>query len=425
MSPGYLKKYEWPDTDAEAIDTSLCYHARKFKESHANVEIENLPDVVNTLERIYISTKVIWDGWPDDFGKFLRESLDWNASPGWPWKKHYPTNRDLFLFDGVNLDETRVAMVEYAVRQRWNALLKGVEADPIFLFIKPEPHKISKVLKKSWRLISGVGLTDTLVDRILYGKWLDEMIKRWPEIPSKAGWSPQQGGFKWMARAFRGKTPVSIDKSAWDWTVNEWHVGVIERLVPRMIFGTNETWRTIFRNRMRAMFHAGYPRFKENCGCEFVQQVTGIMKSGCLGTIGFNSILQQADHLAAGGSEFDLFFCLGDDTVQEDTGVDEEYMRRLKKTGAIVKEVDVGFPIKFGGHEFDENSCVPAYRSKHMYALHHLNPKFSAETLDSYRHLYALDDEVSEFLEHQTLMIHGPTGMPSRQYLCDWYLAME
>jgi len=392
------------------------------------LDVSAIPSgILLKLERVYAETKVVWNGWPRDFGKFVRDSLDWDATPGWPWKKHYPTNRDLFLFDGFNVDATRLAMVEYAVKMRWNELLDRPAADPIFVFNKPEPHKVSKAEKKAWRLISGVGLTDTLVDRILYGQWLDRMIERWIAIPSKAGWSPQRGGFMWLAKAFRGKLPVSIDKSAWDWTVNEWHVSLMRDLVPRMLFGITDDWRRVFSNRFKAMYWAGYPVFKQSCGCESVQLVTGIQKSGCLGTIAFNSIWQVASHLAAGGVETDLIFSLGDDTVQEKVPDIEDYLARLEKTGAIVKEVAEGFPIVFGGHEFDEKRCVPTYRAKHMFALLHLteDPSIAESTMTSYRHLYALDDEVGPMLEEISLRQFGPSNLLSREYLRDWYLSLE
>jgi len=428
LSPGYFSEFVWPKVDTKAVDESLCYHAKRFVEASSQLDqslMTKTTGIVQKLERMYSSTKVVWKGWPSDFRKFIVSSVDWNSSPGWPWKAHWTTNRDLFGFDGVNVDPLKLAMVENAVRLRWEELKIGVVADPIFPFVKPEPHKVSKADRKAWRLISGVGLTDTLVDRILYGDWMDEMIERWIEIPSKAGWSPQQGGFKWLAKSFRDKVPLSVDKSSWDWTVNEWHVAILERLVPRMLFGIGDDWNAVFRNRMRALFHAGFPVFKMSCGCKFEQLVTGIMKSGCFGTIGFNSICQVASHLSAGGSETDLFFSLGDDTVQEMVKDLVVYMSALKATGAIVKEADVGFPIKFGGHDFSEDGCEPSYRSKHMFLLRYLDADVAAETLDSYRHLYALNEEVGDFLEKETLRLFGPKDVLSRDYLREWYLSLE
>ncbi len=429
LHPGFDENFVWPPTDVQSLDASLCYHARKYLSSVRSLN----PDVIlpfsvvlDKLERLYQTTKVEWEGFPVDFHKFIRDSVDWNASPGWPWRKQYPTNRDLFLFDGVKCDELRVAMVEAAVKQRWLRLMNGSVSDPIYCFIKQEPHKISKAEKKSWRLISGVGLTDSLIDRILYGKWLDAMITSWPLIPSKAGWNPSGGGYRWLAQTFRGKEPVSIDKSAWDWTVNRWHITIIRNLIPRMIVGITDEWRLVFGNRMLSLFSAGHPRFKPACGCEFIQLVDGIQKSGCLGTIAFNSIWQVAIHLAAGGSEHDVFFSLGDDTVQEYRGRGfEEYIGRLKATGADVKEVDIGFPIKFGGHNITEFASEPAYRNKHLFNLLYLDEKVALETLDSYQHLYALDKPVLRLIHNIILREFGPPHILSEDYLEHWYNAYE
>lgn len=421
-----MSDYGWPDVTYEAVNESLCYHSRKHLEACNNFDARNfdaIDRVVRALERMYSSTKVVGSGVPEDWAKFIRENVDWDATPGWPWRKNFPTNRDLFGFDGVTVLVERVEMVRVAVLDRLNALLDGPASDPIYLFIKREAHKKKKIDNKSWRLISGVGLTDCLVDRILYGDWLDRMVENWLEIPSKAGWAPQKGGFIWMAKAFGNNVPVSIDKSAWDWTVQEWHVDVMEKLVPRMIFGRDENWDAMFHNRMTALFRSGNPVFKMACGCEFTQKVDGIQKSGCLGTIGFNSIWQVAIHLAAGGGEHDLIFSLGDDTVQEEPN--EAYYENLVGLGALVKEVDKGWPIKFGGHVITNGLCVPSYRGKHMFALKYLEPDVGFETLESYRHLYAMDDDVLPLLDDIVLSIFGPKDVMSDEYLKEWYLSFD
>lgn len=421
-------EFSWPETDIAAIDESLCYHANKQANSIERLDLEYLKPVsyvVDQMELHYQTTKVVYTGWPQDFGKFIRENVDWNASPGYPWKKNYPTNRDLFGFDGVQCDPLRVAMVEMAVRTRWNELLEQPKADPIHCFVKPEPHKKSKVQKRSWRLISGVGLTDTLVDRILYGNWLDKMVKKWNEIPSKAGWTPSRGGYKWLVRTFGPRTPMSIDKSAWDWTVNYWHVSILEHFLPRMIVGRDVEWNDVFRNRIQALFMAGYPVFKFQCGCEFTQLVTGIMKSGCLGTIGFNSLWQYASHVAIGGNPDSVFHALGDDTSQEEVSQVELYIQNLAKTGAEVKEVDIGYPLKFGGHEISFQGCKPAYRQKHLFSLLYAEEKVLRETLESYQYLYALDYQMLLFIQTMMVQIFGPESILSEEYLKNWYNALE
>lgn len=423
-----MDNYVWPDCSYSAVDMSLCYHSRQYLKSLKLFDDRlymKIPYVVNTLERMYAATKVRWGGMPTDWNSFICHNIDWTSTPGWPWKKQFPTNKDLFEFDGIRCSDERVEMVKMAVLNRWTNLLHFPLADPIYTFIKQEPHKRTKADKRAWRLISGVGLTDSLIDRILYGEWLDNLIDKWDEIPSKAGWAPYKNGFRWLTRAFRNKQPVSIDKSSWDWTVNDWHVKVLVSLIPRMLFDIDEVWRDVFGSRMQALFGSGFPEFKFGCECTFTQQVDGIMKSGCLGTIGFNSILQVADHLAADGSEEDLIFSMGDDTVQEMPYDLEGYISKLRKTGAVIKEVDVGWPIAFAGTHMSEDSSIPAYKSKHMFALLHLDDRYGKETLESYRHQYALDPKVSIFLEKLALDLYGPSNLMSREYLRDWYMAID
>ncbi len=430
FAPNFQEEYVWPETDAEAVDESLCYHARMHQQAEKQVDIDfvntNFEKLLRRMEDLFGPSKVVMGGWPEDFEKFVIKSVDWNASPGWPWRQWAPTNRDVFGFDGLRCDPVKLKMVEQAVARRWVQLESEPEADPIYIFIKPEPHKISKKLKKSWRLISSVGLTDTLIDRILYGNWLDKMIDVCLEIPAKAGWTPQRGGYKWMSKVFRNSQPLSIDKSCWDWTVLEWHVRFLERFVPCMVLFTNSEWKTVFLNRMKALFYKGEVKYKLNCGCVFTQLVTGIQKSGCLGTIGFNSLWQAADKEVATNFEDTILFSLGDDTVEEQPKMPlQHYLNNLRRTGAIVKEYDLGFPIKFGGHEFTETTCVPSYTAKHMYNLLHLDEQVAEETLTSYQFLYGFEENIRPFVQKLALEVAGPPAVLSDNYLWNWYTGID
>jgi len=426
ISPGFEAEYVWPETDAQAVDESLCYHARMNQQAREQVDDAfvdaNMEKLLHRMEGIFSPSKVVMKGWPENFEKFIIDSVDWNASPGWPWRQWAPTNRDLFGFDGIRCDPVKLMAVEQAVARRWMELEDHPESDPIFLFIKPEPHKISKRDKKSWRLISSVGLTDTLIDRILYGNWLDKMIEVVLEIPPKAGWTPQRGGYKWMSKVFRSFKPLSIDKSCWDWTVQKWHAQFLDSFIPRMVLFVNSEWEQVFHNRMKALFSAGHVHYKLSCGCVYEQLVDGIQKSGCLGTIGFNSVWQVADQLLATNFDDAIIFSLGDDTVEREPRIPIPlYIQNLRRVGAIVKEYDLGFPIKFGGHEFTETTCVPAYKSKHMFNLLYLDPKFAEETMTSYQFLYGFDPTVLPFIQRLTLEVAGPSTVLSKEYLNYWY----
>lgn len=336
----------------------------------------------------------------------IGQHVEMRASPGWPYKRQYGTNKELFGWDGFAAQEDRLGMVKTAAINRLRQLLEKPLADPIYLFVKPEPHKIKKKKLGAWRLISGVGLIDTLIDRALYGHLLDCLTAKYREVPSKGGWAPQRGGYVLIQRSF--VNPMAIDKSAWDWTVQEWMVEVLREVLPRLIYGVTDEWRTLLTNRFLALYSLAV--FKPQCGCEFSQLVTGIQKSGCLGTLAFNSIWQYACHVLAlrRGKLTDPgnFFCLGDDTIQESFDspmATEVYMRELARTGCTVKEADFGWPTTFAGHKIAREdvdcACEPAYTSKHLYGLRYMSEEVRAETLVSYQQLYALKPVMRELVQ--------------------------
>jgi len=349
------------------------------------------------------------------------------ASPGWPYKRQYGTNKDLFGWDGFKAKEERLAMVVSAAESRLKQLEEEPVADPIYLFVKPEPHKLKKKKLGAWRLISGVGLIDTLVDRALYGHLLDRLTGKYRTVPSKGGWAPQRGGYRLIQRSF--VNPMAIDKSAWDWTVQEWMVEVLREVLPRLIVGVTEGWRNMLANRFVALYSLAV--FKPQCGCEFAQLVTGIQKSGCLGTLAFNSIWQYACHVLAlsRGKLADpgAFFCLGDDTIQESFSnpmATERYMAELAHTGCVVKEADFGWPTTFAGHKIAREdvacTCEPAYTSKHLYGLRFLNEETRKETLISYQQLYALKPDFLELVQ-KILVREDVSLVTSRERLEWWY----
>jgi len=364
--------------------------------------------------------------------------VDMTASPGYPWKSRgYTTNAEVFGWDGICANEEKFQCVVLAVLDRLSALTSGKpEADPINLFIKPEMHKIKKKRSGAWRLISGVGLTDTLVDRALYGILLDEMIRKYRRIPAKGGWAPQQGGYSLVQCAFR--QPKAVDKSAWDWTVLAWHVEFIYRFLLRMHVGHTKEWAATLRTRLIALYEKTV--YQIQCGCQFEQDSIGIQKSGCLGTLGFNSVWQYAVHklalLRSHVPEIGQFHGLGDDTLQEGYGwTDDEnarYMEELPKTGCVVKEETVGWPTSFGGHAIsqraglravvglDSGVCVPSYMAKHLFELRYLKIETQIETLDSYQRLYALCPPMLRLVQHLLSRVSLETVL-SVELLQGWY----
>ena len=70
--------------------------------------------------------------------------------------------------NGFLLHPDRLDMhYDYFIR-KWKVLETEPESDIINLFIKREPHKLSKIKKGALRLISGVSITDSLIALWLY-----------------------------------------------------------------------------------------------------------------------------------------------------------------------------------------------------------------------------------------------------------------
>jgi len=370
----------------------------------------------------------------DEFEQMVLETVDWTTSPGWPYRDSFSTNGELFGWDGVGVRPDRVMMMQEAVKQRIDVLRGDIEADPIYLFIKPEPHTKRKLDMGAYRLISGVGVIDRLVDEILYGRFLAKMVKNWEVIPNKAGWTPQMGGYRWVLD--RIVKPAAVDKSAWDWTMQGWIVKILEKLLVRLmkfrkIRGSDvmEEYERILKNRFMALFL--YPTYKTAGGNVVEQRVYGIQKSGCLGTIGFNSIAQVALHLLAvirSVAPVPLPMALGDDTIQDIHQLKREewdrYIEELGKTGCIIKEVEYRF--LFAGHEMFRTHVEPCYREKHLYTLIYAGGEELPELLMSYQFLYgySLDQDMRDVIL-ELIRQYNPLQERSEAYIRNWYRGDE
>lgn len=262
-------------------------------------------------------------------------------------------------------------------------------ADPIFVFVKPEPHKVAKLEEGRLRLISAVSLVDTMVDRVLFG-WLGKAIlDNVGKTPVYVGWSPALGGWRTIAQLFSSEV-LCVDKSAWDWTVPDFLVDALLELVLSLQVDRPPWWESLVRARFRLLFEKPVYRFQD--GFEIAQANKGVMKSGCYLTIILNSFGQLLLHacvmLEMGLSpEYSLPIILGDDTAQELRNLPlQEYIANIESYGFKVK-YEVRKDVEFAGFIYRADSCTPAYFKKHLYRM-----EFSenlAEYLESMQMLYA------------------------------------
>jgi len=295
------------------------------------------------------------------------------------------------------------------------------------LFVKDELHKRRKVEDGAFRLISSVSLTDTLVDRILFGDFFDNCYR--PEgfstTPNKAGWTPYLGGYKWLARKYRRCKVLFADKKSWDWTMQEW-VAYVLMVVMVRICGFSELRKRQIEHRMMALFCQ--PSFNVGGWLRFIQVLGGLMKSGCLGTIVWNGMAQVVLHLLAelrtifrfSGDDPDT---VGDDTLQRLMDDLDAYIRELNHAGCIARDYSTadlrdGGKLDFAGHFFNLEESIPAYNLKHMGCLFE-DSDFKMEQLESYMRLYTFDSDIYSRVCSWVHMLGGRVF--SREYMIDWY----
>uniref|UniRef100_A0AAT9JNT4 RNA-dependent RNA polymerase n=1 Tax=Reticulitermes chinensis sobeli-like virus 1 TaxID=3133519 RepID=A0AAT9JNT4_9VIRU len=322
---------------------------------------------------------------PQDFMSYehferVVQDLDWTSSPGYPYLLNAPTNGSFFqVQNGVPSREAK-HRVWQVLSQR---LLDG-SCDPIRLFIKPEPHKVSKLETGRYRLISAVSVVDQIIDSMLFGEMNQNMVEHCLEIPSKFGWSPYVGGWKVVPQ--KG---LAIDKSSWDWTMQGWLFQVILELRSRLCLTMGEPlkeWQRLATWRYKCLF--GHPEFILSNGLVLSQVHPGVMKSGCVNTIADNSIAQVVLHLRVClemGIPAGWIWTMGDDTLQESLPQEGEYLAHLSRY-CIVKEST--HKIEFAGHQFRVDSIEPSYFAKHCFNLLHADPLVVPDLAVSYALLY-------------------------------------
>lgn len=427
----FREEFGWSSRDDLCILESLRFHASRREMVRLNFKPPTMSEirrVIAHLEKAYhtVTPRRLEQLDTDVFLTALK-SVDMSSSPGWPWKKDFKTNRDLFMKEDGSLNQHSLVMVFDAVRERLEDLKTKPIADDINVFVKDELHKKTKIDAGAFRLISSVSITDTIVDRILFGELFDKCYtyEGFSQTPNKAGWTPYKGGYKWLAKRYRRGKKLFADKSSWDWTMMAWVAYVLMELMARMAGFEDPVRLRQIRNRMIALFSE--PVFNIGGWLRFSQALGGLMKSGCLGTIVWNGMAQVALHALAEIRRVGIVKedpdVLGDDTVQSAMEALEEYILFLNQAGCLARDFHVsdlsqGGKLDFAGHEFDERECLPAYGKKHMGCLYEQS-EFKAEQLDSYLRLYAFDPEVYKRLAAWATELG--VRVYSRDFIIDWY----
>lgn len=327
---------------------------------------------------------------PEDFlskQHFLRvvgEKIDWNSSPGFPYMLRYCDNRSFFGVRNGQPSPNRLEEVWSLVDLR----LKTRDSDPIYLFVKPEPHKLSKAGKK--RLISSVSVIDQIIDHMIDDPFNEAIVANSLFGSVKVGWTHLGGGWKVFP-----KGGLSIDKTGWDWTMRWWLQCMCFEIRKNSCAHAGDLfdrWLDVAAWRYKELFKT--PRLVLPDGTELRQVHPGVMKSGSVKTIVDNSIAQILLHervLAElpedlGEAPGDFFWVMGDDTYQSKPRSLKLYLERLGQY-CIVKEYNT--EQEFAGNRYVQMGRIePMYKGKHAFKLLYADPKVQADLATAYSLLY-------------------------------------
>lgn len=340
-----------------------------------------------------------------------------DASPGICSLTQYgTTNKEIFKCIDGTIDESRLIIVYETVKLRIESLFSGGKSDPLKVFVKQEPHKLDKLRDERYRLIAGVSLIDSIIDRILFKPYFDKVKDTIGHHPIMIGWSPVNDGVNIFHSLMGGyhEKYVCIDKSAWDWTFPSWLFDALLEIIIDTHIEPPSFWIELSRIRFKQLFEEPVWQFKD--GLQVKQPVKGVQKSGCYLTILLNSMAQlYLHHLVSIRIKLDFipFLCLGDDTIQVmDENLIKPYVSELEKLGFKVK-INVSDVAEFCGYYLHKTKYLPAYRDKHAFKLRHLTleEEVLIQTLRCYQVNYAHDHSVLQYLRTIALEMKCPTAI--------------
>lgn len=303
--------------------------------------------------------------------------------------------------------------------------------DPMKIFQKGEPHDLAKVADGRWRLIWCPSVEDQMVDRLLFGPWVDAEIDNVDRATSKSGWTPIPEGYRMLhAQMPREDQCLAVDKSSWDWTCPWWVIQEYVEAKLEQVRVLPQGYEMAVRTRMMYMFGPGC-RVVWPDGVEIQQDGYGLMKSGFLLTLSINSAGQLFQHAVVElRAQFipalrllllgTLLWAMGDDSilylsVAPLPAFVDAYVKELSTLGCLVKHAKVR--REFAGFHIQRDSATPLYGDKHKFTLYWTKPEMVVNNLVAYSYVYAMATDVSrKWLEEQTRQ----REMPSASHFRAW-----
>lgn len=169
--------------------------------------------------------------------KVVEKEIVKDSSPGYPYASLGTTNGKVlekhgdFIWKCVEkrLNKWMATSLKTIEGMTSEELVKFGLVDPVKVFVKDEPHKLSKIQEGRLRIISSVSLVDQIIERLLHRIQNKVEIERWNSCPSKPGLGLHDDGLLDLTANMEALLEVNgaidcSDVSAWDWTVQGWEL---------------------------------------------------------------------------------------------------------------------------------------------------------------------------------------------------------
>lgn len=361
---------------------------------------------------------------PEDFTSYDRfrqvlSTLNFQASPGYPYAKEYPTIGEWLGFDGLHYNEFQVERLWYDVC----CVIRGESEMWLKAFIKMEPHKLSKITAGRWRVIMCFPLDYQVLWKMLFDYGNNRFLEACYDIPTQQGFKMVGGDWKLYCRQWQHLgLNAGTDISAFDWCVTLRKMRLVYELRRRLAKGPHvERWFSLASRLVTELFVE--PRILFPSGEVWVMTVPAVQKSGSPNTIADNSILRLLEavvvSLQNGFSVYPLPRTVGDDALEK-LNLSEDEVERLQRAyrarGWVLKSVSPG--MEFVGHVFKASGPVPLYVEKHLWRFCYMAEEVIPEFLEGMARLYA---HSPLFGLWEDLALQRGVRLMSQDYYAAWY----
>lgn len=361
---------------------------------------------------------------PGDYLSYERfqhvlRTLNFQASPGYPYTKEYPTIGEWLKFDGISFDL-------YQVERLWldvERVIKGESAMCLKAFIKMEPHKITKAVAGRWRVIMCFPLDYQVLWKMLFDYGNEQFLTASYDIPIQHGLKMVGGDWKLYYRQWQHLgLNAGTDISAFDWCVTLRKMRLVYELRRRLAKGSHvEGWFQLASRLLTELFVC--PKILFPDGEVWEMTVPAVQKSGSPNTIADNSMLRLIEAivvaLQAGTPVYPLPRTVGDDALEK-LELTDEAISKLRLAyhdrGWILKQVVPG--MDFVGHIFSVSGPRPSYEAKHLWRYCYLPDEIIPEFLEGMARLYA---HSPSFKVWEDLAERRGVKLMSRAYYQAWY----